>query len=161
MDEHEKQLDDFYKKYSKKDYGDLLQDVRDILSDVEYFKEHILRLKRAEFFSFDLRLSCPGLIFNFFFQKIDAYIMNEVLRDEEHLKRLLKIYHTLIELMKRVGCWDEQRKDKDIERLIDFSEQVEWFLGLKLDDYLSAFIGCSAMSESIRSHIRKLNKEAT
>lgn len=157
MDDHEKQLDEFYKKYSKKDYGELMQDVRDILSDVGYFKEHILRLKRTKFLSFDLRLSCPGLIFNFFFQKIDAQTMNEVLRDEEYLIRFLKLYHTLFALIKAVEGWDEQRKDKDVERLIDFSKIVEWFLGLKLDDYLSAFIGCSAMSESVRSHIKRLH----
>ncbi len=157
MDEQEKQLDEFYKKYSKKGYDELIQDVRDVLSDVEYFKEHISRAKRTGFFSFDLRLSCPGLIFNFFFQKIDAQTMNEVLRDEEYLVRFFKIYHTLSSLIKATDKWDEQRKDKDVKRLVDFSKIVEWFLGLKLDDYLHAFIGCSAMSESLRAHINRLH----
>jgi len=162
MDEHEEQLNEFYEKYSKKDYGELIQDVHRILRDVEYFKEHITRLKSIEFFSFDLRLSCPGLIFDFFFRMIDHYIMKEILRDEEQLLRLLKIYHTLISLIKATERWEDKRRNQDVKRLIKFSKVVEWFLELKLDDYLSAFIGCSSMSESIREHIKKLEgKEKT
>jgi len=156
--DYEEKLEEYRKKYLKKDYSEILQTARDIISDVQYFKAHIQRTQRTTPYSFELRLSWGGCIHNFFFQKIDVQIMNDALQNQESLMRLLQIYYLLVELIEPVSHWEEERKDKDVKNLIDFSELVKWFLGLELTEYMVAFVGCSSMLESIYSHINRLKK---
>ncbi len=156
--DYEEKLNEYVKKYLKKDYSEILQLIRDIISDVQYFKAHIKRTQRTTPYSFELRLSWSGCIHNFFFQKIDVQIMNDALQNEESLMRLLKIYYLLVELIEPIAGREEERKDEDVKKLIEFSEVVNWFLGLKLHEYMVAFIGCSSTLESIYSHINRLKK---
>lgn len=159
MSEIEERLAGYKNKYLTKDYSEILKTARRIISDVQYFKEHMIRTKRTEFFSFDLKLAIPGMIHNFFFRKLDDDVISNAFNNEDSMVRLLEIYYLLVELITPVSNWEDERKDIDVKRLIYFSEIVEWFYGLKLEEYLVAFVGCSSMLDSIYEHIDKLRTD--
>ena len=151
IDEHEIKKD-------IKSHRETFRDVRAMISDCQYFKSHIERTRTTPgMFSFDLRLSLSGSIHDFFFRKIESYIMNDLLRDEDSLLNFIRIYHLLVLFIERA----KGGKNEDIKNLLEFSEIVEWHYGLKLDDYLHAFIGCSHAIDELEKSIKKYKKKET
>lgn len=151
---HEKILAEYRQKYVNAEKN-LYVEADNIQSDYRFFRELIRRFRKAspDLFSFDLRISCPGLIWDFFWRAIDPANVPLVDQRPDTLENVLAVFHIMLTLVNLAAQNDESA----IVDLGGFQDTLEFYTGLTIDQCLVAFNGCSHSIESIRE---KLNRPA-
>ena len=152
---HKNKLKKFENKYLKEeqDFNYYLNEARNILSDIEYLKEHARRTKKSGY-AYKITPTRENHIISFLLSKIFNNPYHY--RDEDALMQTLKIIDISDNLIQEI----RENIDNEINKLIDdyivWCEVFEYFLnGIKLNNNLSSFVGCNYAMNKIKEKIQK------
>ena len=141
-------FDKYYAKYCS--YENTIKRTRDIISDVNYFTEHIARCKKSKFLDYTVVPSNTNSIHNEFVKRIGSEIVRE-----RHNENQCMIYVALYEIMSGIFRMYYDTETDTVLEYTEFKPVLEYYIYQYSDEYLNCFIGCS---HGLTDFYSKLNK---
>jgi len=129
-------FDKYYKTYCK--YEDTIKKTRDIISDIQYFTEHVQRTQKSKFLTYTILPNQEGLIHNHFVKVVGESI-SQTIHDENQCM----FYISLYEIMDAIFDKYYEESSNAVSEYDEFSPLLVYYMNSKDDEFVRCFIGCS------------------
>lgn len=161
MDKNEKLLNELYRKYFSDDYS-YIDESRRIVSDIQYFQEHISRTKTSQKFSFTIIPSMEGCIYNGYVIKamFNLYYCGFRLTDKDSISNIMKLFNLSQYLINNLQNKEEDSnaEEQHVNDLMFLDKLSLVFADIKVTDNLYCFIGSSYLHQKVSEKIEKYYK---
>lgn len=138
----------YYSMYCK--YEDIIRTTKEVISDINYFNEHMNRTKKSSIFTYNATVTKHSSIHNNFVEIISKNI-NQNLNSVDASMVFISIYQIMSSIFDN---WFDESSNC-AEQYAEFKSVLEYYLTNNPDEFIPSFIGCS---HGIMNFKTKLNQ---
>jgi hypothetical protein len=159
MNEYQDILDKF--KYdptilSKDILNNLWQETRELMSDLEYIKEHFYRTAKGKY-GIEIIPTLGSVIMNGFFREMFRYLNDwGYMYKEQYVYDYLAIYKITYILMNKIQ--DQEMKDDDFTKLEEWRKVVKYYTSIDIKNRIHCFCGCNYGVDKIENAWNEYSK---